>query len=562
MELAWPWGLVSLLPILAAAVWAMRRPLHRVVRVSSLRLWERALEALGPSAARRARRVTAAWVVLLAAAAVAGVALSRPRWHRARPARRVAVAVVPSAELGPAGIAAMKAGARVLLGRLDAVDRVRFILPAAAGGASEFLAPAEAARRIGQIEPLPVPADELRPIAAPDVQHVYRLAAATLPAADAAGVTTIALPAVPGEVTIDAFGVDPLPGGAAEVFVALRNHADRRRRGAIRLAGETGRDLRRPFDLPARGRGSLVVPLPAAGGYVSATIEAAAGFGAAAFAVRRASAVRAVAMIGRDDPLLRRFVKVHPALRLAGQPEAAELIFAVGAAAGPDKPALVIDPPAPPPGWSARAAVTNLALRDADLLEDHPVMTRGGHTLDLSAVAIRRAAGWQGEADAPGSRLVAFGPSVLVLAGERPRRVYVSFDVSAENTNFGLTPAFVIFLANAVAYLAPEAGGEERYGFLTPHQAGRRGDWRPLNPARAAVGGLPGPGLYRDAAGEVRAVSLPGLGSARPEGDPLTRARQAPLPAPEALAQPVELWPGLALLAAVLWLAGWTLRLR
>ncbi len=68
MTLQWPWGLIALPVVLAAAVWALRRRMQRIARVSSLGLWREALAALPASATRSARRVTAAWVVLLASA--------------------------------------------------------------------------------------------------------------------------------------------------------------------------------------------------------------------------------------------------------------------------------------------------------------------------------------------------------------------------------------------------------------------------------------------------------------------------------------------------------------
>ena len=149
LVLHWPWALTSLAAVAAAAFIAARRPLHRVVPVGSLRLWEKALAALGPSAARRARRLTAAWVALLAGAVLASVALSRPVLFGRKPARRISLALYPGAELGRTGRGALAQGARRLLGRLAPADRVRLLLPAVLGGATEPLSPAEAARRIG-----------------------------------------------------------------------------------------------------------------------------------------------------------------------------------------------------------------------------------------------------------------------------------------------------------------------------------------------------------------------------------------------------------------------------
>ncbi|KKK86841.1 hypothetical protein LCGC14_2759220, partial [marine sediment metagenome] len=185
MTLIWPWGLLSLLVVAAAAVVAMRRPLQRVMPVSSLRLWREAAAALGPAASRRARRVTAAWLLLLAGAVAAALALSRPVWYTSRPARRIALAVYPGAELGQTGQKALVRSAKALLARLAPADGVRLILPTVLGGATGRLTPDEAADRIGQLDLLPAPAARLTlPAGAEDVGHLYRFAPATLAMTD------------------------------------------------------------------------------------------------------------------------------------------------------------------------------------------------------------------------------------------------------------------------------------------------------------------------------------------------------------------------------------------
>jgi hypothetical protein len=68
--------------------------------------------------------------------------------------------------------------------------------------------------------------------------------------------------------------------------------------------------------------------------------------------------------------------------------------------------------------------------------------------------------------------------------------------------------------------------------------------------------------LYRDSSGAFQAVSLTGLHSAKPARDPADVAAQAPLPAPQLSSTRQELWPVFLIAAALLWLAGWTIRLR
>ena len=251
MTVLWPWGFLALPLVALAAAWAMRRPALRITPVSSLTLWAKALEALPASAARSARRVTAAWVLLLCGAAAAALALAGPMWQGGGAARRVAVAVCPSAELGEQGEAALRGAAAALLDRLDAADRVVLVLPTALGGGGDPVTPAEAAARVAKLSRLPAAAAELTVPAAADVQHTYRFVAATLPADDGPHVTTVALPARPGAVTLDALAAEPVgaPTGGVEVLAAVRNHSGEAKTGDVEIvatdAGDGGRWSRR-----------------------------------------------------------------------------------------------------------------------------------------------------------------------------------------------------------------------------------------------------------------------------------------------------------------------------
>lgn len=262
-------------------------------------------------------------------------------------------------------------------------------------------------------------------------------------------------------------------------------------------------------------------------------------------------------MIGRDDPLLRRFVTISPDLRLAADPAKADAVIAVGTHAPAAVPALVIDPPTPPPGWKPGRVLTKFGLRDADLMGNHPILA---HT-DLSAVVVRRATGWLPAAAPPHDVIAAMDADAIVLAERSPPRVYLAFDTAAANTNFAMGESFVIFLANAFKHLAPAGRAGLTYESVAPIRAAASADWKPLAPGPRG-GPLPPPGLYRDAAGDVHAVSLTGLRSARPDADPARRVAEVKLPPPQPTGEPVELWPLLLVAAGALWLAGWAARAR
>jgi hypothetical protein len=164
---------------------------------------------------------------------------------------------------------------------------------------------------------------------------------------------------------------------------------------------------------------------------------------------------------------------------------------------------------------------------------------------------------------------------ILRTAGEESpdaatgsKRVYVAFAFDTENTNFGMTESFVVFLANAMRWLAPRALAAARYECVSPLEAGPQVDWKrvagdaPFGGRPLSEGGHPWPGVYRDSRGGWHAVSLTGLRSASPAVGPDRAAAAAPLPAPRMSATSRELGATLALAAVLLWLAGWALRTK
>jgi len=558
VSLAWPWGLLSLVAVAAAALLALRRPLHRIVPVSSLKLWKRAVESAAPAAARRPRRVSGAWALLLAWAAAAGVALAQPMWRRQRPIRRMTLAVYPSAELGEAGADSLAGSAEALLGRLSADDRVRLALPALLGGMAEPLPPDQALAQIRRVRLLPVRAADLAVPADGSFGPLIRLAPAVLSLPEGPDAHTIALPAFPADVTVDAFGAEKPPGRDAEVFVAVRNHSASPHSQVVAIRSDTSPPVRRTVELPANGRAGVSADVPP-GEVISAVLEGAAGPASGAYAVRRVVSPRTVAMVGRDDPLLRRFIEVDPRLILIGEAGRADIVVAVGAAPPTGKPALVIDPPDPPPGWGRGPVRENLSLADAAASPNSPLTAH----VDLAAVAVRGAGTWRRAEPTVAAPVLTMGQDALIVATDTPARVYVSFDLAAANTNFGLDSSFVIFLANVFARLAGAApGAVSRYEWQSPLQAGTEPGWTRISPGPSRPGPLPWPGLYRDAEGRPHAVNLVGLRSARPDVSPVDAAAHVPLPPPQCARREVPLWPVLALFAMAAWLVGWAVRTR
>ena len=565
MALLWPWGLLVLGPVVAAAAWALRRPMQRIVPVSSLRLWAKAVAAAGPPP-RSSRRLSASWALLLAGAVLAAGALARPVFSRQEPARRVAWAVVPSAELAGKPGAPAEA-AKALAARLDGRDRVRLILPAvlarglkAASMEGEWLTPAEAARHVAELPILPARAEDLSLTALDgDVQHVYRIEPATGARRAGPGETDIVLPARPGAVTIDAFAAEPTAEGRAKVFVAVRNHTDRPAEAVVRVGGPSGEPTAAAISLPAGGRVGRTIELPAADAFLAA-IDGQSGPGARAALVRRDAAEHTIALVGRDDPLIRRFVEVSPNLRLAAAGERADAVFVIDAEPPAAGPALVVNPPGPPAGWRRGEPLTHVALTRVAL--DHPVVAH----VDLAGVAVRQATPWRAGPGAAEQAVATIGDDALILVAADPRRVYVALDLAGTNTNLATSESFVVLLTNIVEFLLPDRTGPSGYESLSPIAAGHIGGWRAasslLNGGTDAGGPVPQPGLYTDSAGRMQAVSLTGLRSAEAALSVAEQIAGAELPAPAPVGRTVPLAPILLAVAVACWLGGWALRLR
>lgn len=579
MTFHWPWLLWGLAVVGGVALWTLFRPGRQWVVVASLSLWRKAADALGRPARRSSRFVTASWLLLLAGAAAAVLAAAGPVHQVGRPVRRVALEVVPSAEIAsPRAMGQLTQAVETLLDRLDEADEVHLRLPGLLGG-SRQLSPREARSRVASLPALPVPAAELdRPVGRGAVQHAYRFAAAGAPGSGGPGVSLIEIPPDLPAATIDAAGAKELPGDRMQLFVALRGRgpAAACRTEVLLLDGATGQWRRTgPEDLTlGPGRRTERVETHPSAEAVIVTVSPPSGPsdphapGAAAFLVRRPRKVRRVAMLGRDEPLVMRFIRADAGMEFVTGVEEADLVVANGVAPPANKPALAINPPSPPPGWRRGGLLKATVLDMADVAADDPVMRH----VNLAGVAIRRLVPWVAGESPRQVRLAGLAGDALILrsdpdarAAAGPRRVYVAFDMGEENTNFAMTDAFVILLANAMRWLAPGPAAEVTYGYETPLAAGPQPDWRAVGPVRPRAGRyglLPAPGIYREPSGRLHAVSLPGLRSAEAPRPPAQAAAEAPLPDPERLVGGMELWPALAVAAMALWLAGWGVRGR
>jgi len=383
MTFLWPWTLLALVPVAAVALWTLFRPGRRLAVVGTLSLWKQTFDSLDRISQRKSRHVTAAWLVLLAGATAAALAGARPVYYTSGLARRVAIAVVPSAELGgQEGLSALRQAIGALLQRLEGHDLVQFVFPAVAGGAESWQRASQARERLAALTILDVSADKTRfPRPHRRVQHVYQFAPPSAKTPTGPRFSRVEIPTYLPPVTIDAFAAETTSNGKMQLFVALRNHADEPQ--VLELAvhrvldstGKTAGQTRRVGPVAPRSRLDLVETLDDAAALAVGIPGDDGGHCRAAFLVRQRAALRKVALIGRDDPYLRRLVKVDPTLRAIANVAEADVVIANGVSAPADKAALVIHPPTPPEAWrTARKQLTSFLLAAADVAADDPVI--------------------------------------------------------------------------------------------------------------------------------------------------------------------------------------------
>jgi len=562
--------LFLLVAVAGVAAWALLRPGRNLALVGSLELWRKALDALDRSVRRRSRRVTLSWVLLLIGSTLGVVGLSRPSYRFSAPVRHVVVEVLPGAELaGPGGMEELKSAVGALLDRLDERDRVAVVLPTLAGGSSGWTSRAEARRQVGQLQALPIPAKGMTlQEAPPGARHVYCFAPAGTDLPSGPGRTVIGIPPRLPPVTVEAFGAAALPDGRVEVLVTLRSRSGGAWRGPVTLrAYDEAGQLQNTYAAEASTERPLVQAYPSAAAWV---VEAPggqeAGVGGRAALVRSRTRQKAVAILGADEPKLRQYVRVDPLLRLVADANDADVVIANEVDPPQAKPALAINPPTPPPGWSRADPVGPVLPTEVAPARDDPVMRH----VDLSALAIRKVSAWVPAAPLPGIALAARNRQALIVRNDPdasppesrpPRRVSVAFSLYGENTNLTTLEGFVIFLADALRWLTQGERADGEYGFVSPRQVGADPGWTAVGGAGGS-GSWPWPGLYKDSEGGLHAVSVLGLRSAEAKTPPGDAVAGAPLPPAESAAVSREFWPWLVVAAAALCLAGWAARLR
>lgn len=515
-----PLALLTVGAVALAAIAALRRPARRRAVVSSLRLWRQAIEGMAP-AERRKQVLSLHWLALTIGALLVALALARPALRSDRPRRYVALAVVPSAELlNPPGPERIRAAAERVLRQLSPDDRVQVLSPRhLAPDAAAWLSPAQARRLLASLGPIPRPAGEMTlPPADPRAQALYRIYPSGMDLQPSARAVDLPVaPTVPS-VTLDALAAERLEDGRTQVLVAVRNHAEEPVETTVELDAAGHVIASQPLAIPAHGRAAAVLEVSAMVETLQARVGGAAGQSAQLLA-QEVPSLR-VALLGADEPDLRRFVAALPGAVAVADASAADVVISVGTPLPPGLPGVVFDPPAAPPGWRrATEPVGPVLLRDAAVrTQEHAELLEA---VDLARVAVREARPFVPTPLASGSPVVEVPAGALVVSIEADRTVHIAFPPSPLLTNWPLDESFPILLANALQWAAGRPA--ERRWELSPDTAG----------------------LVGLAAGEAP-PAVPGI----------------LIPDPVAAGEVVELWPALAAAGVALWVVGWYLRVR
>ena len=161
MNLTWPWMLALLIPVGAAALWALRHPRRRQITVPSVTLWNSAADQAGRAQTSPDARVRLSWLCLLVGAILAVLAATGPV-AQLRPQRRQVTLLVAGGELDSVDF---ENAAAALLGRLSPRDRVQLLYPSSlpeGNAPTGWFSPADAQQAIRATPLTPTPASRCR----------------------------------------------------------------------------------------------------------------------------------------------------------------------------------------------------------------------------------------------------------------------------------------------------------------------------------------------------------------------------------------------------------------
>ena len=586
MVLLYPWFLLLLLPVAIASIFALFRPARRLVKVSSLRIWQEVIEAVGGSAGQASKKIDLIWIMILTGLVFAVLALCHPVCYFSAPSRCVAIEFAPTLETATdKAMAEFRTAASLILNRLSDNDRVVLLRPVSADTVQStgYMSPDDVLNEIEGIAPSLIPGDRIVfPPVGGEVQHTYRIVSAATEQEESTNRSIVYISTDLPAVTLDSLTAH-VSGSEVDVLAILNcsemslasgllvNFAPvtayTRENGPV-----TGRVIsKKTGDAGTNGRFSVDGRVPVAPAIRVDVVTEDGQLMVRSFLVRRKQQAVPVAIVGRDEPMIRRYIESDPMLILVGDMANAAVVVANGVEPPDGIPAVVICPPDCPGSFlSGNKVLEDIVLDDADFRFSDPILEDvvPGH------MAVRRATPWRAGPNSVGRILASIGDQILIMRttpeqetiSGKPQRVFFAFQLSAENTNMVASESFVVLMANVFRYLASTRIGSTVYTHTGLHEIYDHTDWTLLAKSNSAifspvnVGDLPLPGLYVDENDILHSVVATGLRSATATVPGEEIARSVPVPAAVHNKDGVRIYPYLVALALFCWLFSWIVR--
>jgi len=551
-----PWFGLLAVPVIVAGLVALFRPGRALVVVGSLSLWRSAFKRAS-TAKKTSRRATLGWLLLLVGALSAVCALTQPSLQRGVIRRHVTLAIHAGVEYATPGgrDELIRAGCEVV-DRLEAADRVSLLLPERPAG--EWLSRGEARTAMRRLEIIPVKASDI--VLAPamdESQHTCHIGPGGI-ASEGPNVSVVSVSPAMAPVVIRAFDAVEVDS-ASRVFVGLTSTSDAEWNGTLRVSSLSGDVIDQVLSLGPGQAFDRTFAMPVGQGYVAKIITPDGEVVDAAYIARQSRPDLKLGLLGDDEPVMTRFAAFVEGATLVTRWSDADVVICNNIAPPSGKPAVVINPPSPPGGWVARESVDNAVLEPplARWNAQDPVL----EGVNPAGIAVKHLPLWRRTGEGTSPIIFEYDGGVVMTRtpdGQYPPRVYISFAISAENTNVMTNPSAILVLARAVDVVTPLSKVKD-YSFSSP--ADLVGiTWEPLvSFPRSWSEKYPAKGLYRDNDGRIHAVSLVGLGldSVATTEDPSEQANRIQFPDGEFSRVPINLFVPLSLLAGICWINGW-----
>ena len=561
MTFSWPWMLLSMPLVAAAAVWVLLRPHRMHVTVGSIRLWKEAAASLASGGRSRRRRIILSWLLILIGSLLAAVALARPVRHTTQRMRRIALIVSPTAEFAGDGGMALFGAVDGLLGRLGPGDRVRLVFPSVAGGPTDWLRPSHAAVAVRDIGLLPGRFEEV-----------------TIPTSGEADQTLAVIPAGRGDGAISADAVIEAPtslppvtiarlaahvgaDGQVQTFASLRNHASNPQTAELTWTIDGSPEGQpQTIVIPADATAGVVhrSPLMRSIGVRISSPGGLADLTGGVVSYRAVQRIR-VATVGRNSPAVQRYIQADEEIELVADRKQADTVIAVGAFVDTDEAAVLIDPP-PDGAYVTDGELSDVLLREAAVVGDSAIL----NGVDLADVGVRHINLLKADGSVSlvtiDSQPVLFAERAVSMGTPTQNRVVVPFDISPANTNWALSPSFAVFMANAVRWTADRVETGSRFETVAPLQLGAAPSLEAVDLIGGDVawgGAFARLGVYRREDGDHVAVSLLGLRGGKPSRSVAEQVDAIELCEPSFADVGLDLWPAAVVAALACWLTGW-----